>query len=433
MKKREVFLVIVIIVVGVIYNWVEKGELPFFDSIAPVTSRSLTDRSHPVSFPQEDIHYAETGNLQKVKIDNPAGHMEVVKSTDGSIRIAPLVRIYNRSKKQAEKMAKDISIQSREMGQALVVEVNTGDKDFPYRRARVSFKLYIPDGIDLEIKNRQGNVDIQETTGNILVNQGSGELFMKNINGELDVRAHNADVRLYDIPNHISLSTSNSKVKVRGVNSMKVKCSHVNLTVEDVAEVIDIPNAGYSTVIIEKSGPLTIDGEHTKISARKINGNVNIRDSHSTVRLNEVKGDIKLDGRSCRMILDDIDTGKMFLKNTFHSVEVDNVSGRNLEFQLQNARLTLDLVKVEESVNINGKNGRVTFRYPMTMNPKFNIKTYNADIIDNAGSGGELVKERHQQSLSTQEGTPSVSIDTDYGSVTLERISGSEKVKTIEI
>ena len=73
MKKREIFIVIVLIAFGIIYNSYKSGdfEISFYEGCS-VDSRSLLDKRSLTRFVQEEIRCPHD-HIKKIEIENLAG------------------------------------------------------------------------------------------------------------------------------------------------------------------------------------------------------------------------------------------------------------------------------------------------------------------------------------------------------------------------
>src|SRR5512138_2779374 len=91
MKKREVLLIIVLIVFGVIYRAVEKGKMQFVNDFSFYSDERHLRGSKFSEFPEKEKSFA---SVDKVTVENPAGEITVAKSGDGQVHLVSLIRVY---------------------------------------------------------------------------------------------------------------------------------------------------------------------------------------------------------------------------------------------------------------------------------------------------------------------------------------------------
>lgn len=430
MKKRDILIVIIVIAFGVTYNAVRTGDIRFYSGCS-VDSRDLLDRKYPVTFPQKEILY-DAGNVKKLTINNPAGDIEIARSTDGSIRIQPVITAYHRNEKQAETIAQSVHVTSRiETGNIAAIGIDHEKKDF-FRRIRVRFKCVIPEDLELEIKNRFGNTDINDAGRNIDIDQRYGNLFLKNIDSPVSAKSHDGRVRLYDITGHVQLHSNQSRVKIRNVSSIEAKCRHANLFINDVKEETVFTNAGYCRIEIESAGRVNIDARHTRVKLTGIKNGVEIKNSHASVYLENINGNVNIDAKDCRLGLNNVDSDSLIIKDSYSYVDLENVSAKKVAVHIENGELRMVFGNIEETLDIETRETDVTLNYPESVTPAFHIKLTNGNIINRTPIQLPVEEEREKRSLTTTEGKPLITIESKYGDVLLKHYTAPSAEKPIE-
>jgi DUF4097 and DUF4098 domain-containing protein YvlB len=417
MKKKEIILVIAAITFGIIYNLVESGDIRFYSGCS-VDSRRLMDRRHPVRFIREEVEY-RVDTIKKIKINNPAGDIEVEKSKDDSIRIKPVIRVYHKDKKKANEISETIRVSTRKTHNKIVIGVDS-DERFPYQRVRVEFKCLIPEGVALDLKNRYGNIDIKNAGQNIKIDQRHGNLFMKNIDSPLKVKSHHGQVRLYDIKDQIELSSNYSRIKIKNVPSIILKCSHAHLYINDVKEEAEIIHASYSFIEIENANYSYIDGRHTNIKLKNIKNGVKINNSHAPIDMTDITGNIDIKAKQCRIALNKIISPLLAIKNSYNDIDIENISGKNLKILLKNGDLTIRFDNIEGDMNITTEYADVELTYPNSVKPAFNIISNNGKIINQTAAELTVLEENQKRIVNIPGGKPQIIVDTLYGDVVLK-------------
>ena len=417
MKKKEILLVIAAIAFGIIYNLVESGDIRFYSGCS-IDSRRLIDKRHPVRFIQRKIEYT-ADTINKIKINNPAGDIKVEKSKNDSILVKPVIRVYHKDKKKANKICETIRVSTRKTRNKLVIGIDSEER-FPYQRVRVEFKCFIPEGVALDIKNRYGNIDMKDVGRNIKIDQRHGNLFMKNIDSPLKVKSHHGYVRLYDIKNQIELSSNYSRIKIKNVPSIILKCSHANLYIYDVKEEAEIIHASYSFIEIENANYSYVDARHTNIKLKNIKNGVKINNSHAPIDMTDITGNIDIKAKQCRIALDEIISPLLAIKNSYNDIDIENISGKNLKILLKNGDLTIGFDNIEDGMNIKTEYADVELTYPNSVKPAFNIISNNGKIINRTSAEITILEENQKRIVNILEGKPQIIVDTLYGDVVLK-------------
>lgn len=422
MKKKEFILVIIVIAVGFVFNSIKSGDIHFYSGCSP-DSRELLDSKYPVDFPQKEIRYvykeSDAASIRQIKINNPAGDIQVGKSIDNTIRITPVIRVFHQDKEKAGNISKDLHLITREIGEKIAIDVES-NKRFPYRRVRLTFKCLIPTDVELNLNNKYGNIDINDVGQNIMIDESQGDIFVKNVTSPLNVKNNNGLIRLYDINGNIQLNSSHSQVKIKNTSSLRMKCSHSDLYVSGVKEEIEITHAGYSNLEIENGGQLNIDAKHTKMKLVNIKGDVTITDSHEPITIRDIQGDIDIKARQCRIDVNKAVGDFLIIKNSFNDVTINDFSGKTLDTSLEHGELDVTFETITERMTIKTSYADVTLKYPDSVRPAFNIYSENGKIFNYTPAKLNILENREKQSVNSLEGKPQIIIDTKYADVFLK-------------
>ena len=440
MKKRDIIIVIAALAFGFIYNAIKSGDFDIrFHRGIPSVSWQLYDKAYPNNFDREEIRY--TG-VDKLEIRNIAGDIEVEKATvaEGEtsvagIRVIPIVRVYHRDKKQAEKISRRIKIDTVETIETITTD-NESDKkekkkiqievksmeDFPLRRTRVLFKLVIPETVELDLRNRYGDMEIDGCGSNISLDGKHGDITVKHVDSAVEINHKNGRVVLTNIQNSIDLSSRNSRIRINNVAGLKLDCYLANVDINKVEDKVDIENAAYSTIVMEEGSEFSVDGRHTKIKLRNINNNIQIKNSHQSITMTKIKGNIHINANNCRINMDEITSGEVVIKNAHNYVNIDKISADNLDVLMSNGDLDVGFDQSKEKMNIKNRHSRITLIYPSSISPVFNIQALYGSVTNRTPGELSVLKERGRELVTSHrlQGKPEITINTTYGDVLLE-------------
>ncbi|MCP4218876.1 MAG: DUF4097 domain-containing protein [bacterium] len=420
MKRKEILLIIAVIIFAIVYNAVETGEVRMFMGACSINSRSLADSKHPVPFPQEEIRPEAGQSVTKVVIDNTAGEIDVKPSKDGTLYIEPVINVYHRDKTKADKFYKKVSLDSTVKDGVLSIKVGAQKKRFPYKRVRVSFKCFIPADMELELKNNYGNVSIEEAGAHIYVYENHGDLFVKNVASDLKVKSYHGLVRIYDITDQLDITTSHTKVKIRNVPTIRMNCSHSRVELKDIEDTMDL-DTSHSVITLKNGGRFKADGNHTRMELLSVTRGVDIKNRHAKINMKEISGDVRVDGRHCRIRMADINAGKLTVSDTYATVSMDRISCTDLEVDLNHGNLDVQLDKLEEKATIKGDHTDIELSYAAISSATLDLTTSSGKIVNRADSAFKAVKEKRKRRLKRGEGKPLITVETKYGDILLKK------------
>ena len=383
MKRKEIFIVIALIVFGIAYHFYKSGEIDlitkngFFISL---NSTKLLDKNHQNNFIEKEINLH---GIKKIKIINIAGEIIVERSKDNTTIIKPIICIYHKNKSTAKEIYNKIKIRSEKSKENIKIEVDSNEK-FPYKRVRVKFKLLIPETVELNLFNRYGNINIKNAGKNININEKHGNIFASDINSNMDITHKYGKIKLKKISGNINVKSKHSKLNI--TNSLSIK----------------------------------IESEFTKVNLENIKDDIEISNSHSPINMKKIKGNITINSRHCKIKLDNIISEYLNIKNSYDDVYIKNISGNNLYLYISHADLNINFNEIKEQININSNYSDITIEYPKSTNPSLNICTKYGKIKNYTKTKFTIIKQTYNQLLSYQGENPEIIINDSYGDIYLK-------------
>ncbi|MCP5054701.1 MAG: DUF4097 domain-containing protein [bacterium] len=437
MKKRDLILVALVLAFGVGYNSFKDGDIRFFSGGCSFDNRSLRDRDHPNSFQQQELRYANR-EIKEIEIDNAAGTILVVKSGDENILVEREIRVYHKKKERAREIEKEIDIKVTAPGEdgKLKLAVEPGDS-FPYTRARVFFKVSIPETVKLDLWNRYGNVSIDGSGKDILVNGKYGDLSVKHVDTPVKLRHRHGKVNIRSVRGRVELSARHSRISINEVNALELDCAHSRVFVNGVEKETHIKKISYSRLKVENSDSLRTAGRHTKVEVKNIKNGVKLSNSHNSVTLEDITGDVSIKANHCRIRLARIDAGDIVIRNKYNHVRLEDIDTKNLDVLLSHGNLNVDIHSVKDRINIKNRHSTIRLSYPKSIHPGFNIDLNYGKIINHTPEQFTVITQRHRVRMNSMETGPGVVIDNTYGDVYLDnnryvRSEGTQPTESIQ-
>ena len=417
MKKKEVFLVVILILFGIIYHFYEKGEVNIFNGCSR-NSRTLLDKNHPISFSDNEYHYE---NIKMIKLKNVAGGILVEPSDSESITVNPTITIFHKNKTQANKIRDEIKVLCKAIKKDLKITVESKNR-FPYKRVRIYFKLNVPKNVELILNNNYGNVEINKTGKNIKLDASYGDISLMGVSSNLEIYHKHGNISLHDIEGNIGIKTRYSKVDINKAQSLQLESNHSSINLNNIENETNILQASHGKVIAENCQRMKMNCRHTKIILKKINREIDIRNSHSSIHLNDIKSDINVRARHCYIRMSNIISNDLIVKNSYDNVNIENISTRNSNIFLNNGNLNITFKEIKEQLNINNKYSKIYLKFPRTIKPSYNIILKYGKVINETDVELNILKDKYQQYISSLEGSPAIIIKNSYGDVRLQHV-----------
>lgn len=379
MKRREIFLVVVLILFGIMYSFFKSEDFNFFDACSN-DNRSLMDKNNPHDFPDQGLEFE---NIKQLVIHNPAGHITIHKAENNRIAVKAIRKIFHRNPKKAAVIGKEIQITMRVSDETLYIKVHSSSGDFPYRRARLFFQISLPEVVELNLFNRYGNLEMVNCGGKIRIDGKYGDISAKNIFSDLNIIHGYGRIILDNI-------NGNTEVESR-----------------------------YSTLKIYNSHFVRIEGRHVRTKIVGLKKGIWLRNSHEMIDIFDVKGNMSLDAKDCRIRLLNIDSEVVGLKNSYNDVSVENLWAERVDISLSHGDLNLKYFEIREKLDIRNQYSDIRLEFSRSVLPFFDIGLSYGKIVNKTLIALKALNEKHKQIYTSEPGAPKIIIENRYGNVVL--------------
>ncbi len=281
--------------------------------------------------------YTRKGPFRKLSISNSFGSIEVVGEERDDVEINAVFKL-------REDTSPRLNI--FEEGKELVVEPPAGS-----RRIKVSsIKVKIPAGMEVEARNKYGDIYIKSTAAPVKAENKYSDIV---ITGATDVRAENRygsieikdagdviarnkyrDVILTNVA-HFDVSSPYGRVKIEGAKGGSIRGKYSEIILKNISGDVKV-EAGYRGLRFENVGKVKVIAKYSEITVRRALG-ADIEDDYGKIRLSQIAGDIRLRG-------------------SYNNIEGRHLSGGVIEMELHHPKIEIE----EFSSDIKGRVSRAT-------------------------------------------------------------------------
>jgi hypothetical protein len=412
MKKREILLVIVLIVFGVIYRAIEKGKMQFVNDFSFYSDERRLKGSKFSEFPEKEKLFAA---VDSITIDNPAGEITVNKSSDDQVHLVSFTRVYYSDKSIVDEIRKKVVIQTDLANGELKISCRAAT-NFPYQSLRILFHVLIPDGTVLSVSNQEGDTIIRDTGKNVQIDQENGNLVLENIPSGLKLRMKNCNANIKSIADHVEIYSSRSNTILENADSLHFQGKNGDCSVKNVKNDVFLEHS-YGKLLVDGIGKLEISAHFSSIIAKNVKGGVIISDKYENISLENTSGDIRIASRLSRIDLRNISGRNVVIENSFADTSITDFSGENLDMLINNGNLDLQVKNVTNRINIESKNAELSLVFGLLTDPTFNIKTKQGHIYAESPLQLEKYEENAESFLNRAGMKPEILINNVYGDI----------------
>ncbi len=416
MKKKEIFLVAVLVVFGVIYQAVEKGKVRFAENFSFYSDERRLKGSRFAEFPAADLQFP---GVSRIVIENPAGEITVDPSADGQVHLAALQRVYYSDKSVVSELHRKTDVRSVLDNGTLKVTVHY-PAAFPYRHLRVLFRLQVPVDVPLSIANHEGDVVVRGTGKDLSLGLENGSLVLENIPGRLRLHLKNCVARVRGLADHAEVTATRTELRLEDAVSLRLNGRHGECVIKNVKNDVSGEYA-YGRLRVDGAGRLEIAARHCDIRAQNITGGSVIDNKYENILLENAGGDIRLSNRSGRIELNRSTAGNVVIENSYADIRLAGFSAMSLDVLLKNGNLGLQVDNITERINVEAQHAQLDLVLAALADPTFSIKTRQGRIFAQPSLGLDSFEENAESFANRSGQKPEILIHNSYGDVRLKR------------
>ena len=434
MRAREVVLLIFIIAAGLLLTQTYKGNInwdwnwgdwqgPFFGLSHEATAQESQAIAAPL--PEELV------------VVNSHGDVDVQASTDGQVTVFFEKKAYRRTEEEARQAAEQLHMTVNRQGAKLVLSTNRDD--FRRRNFVSNFRITVPEGLAVNIRNSYGLVKAVKT-GRTTIDNSHGPVTASDIRGALVSRNSYDDAAISDVAADCEVDCSHGEASVVRVKGrVQVTDTYGSIRVEDAggnvvlngshADIHGLKLPGtvkaettYRDISLTEVGPATVIGHHSLVEAKGVKGSLDITNSYGQVKLDDIQGGLAVHGRSVEVNGRAITAPEISISTSYQNVDLADFSGKTT-VTTAHGNVTLQPAQVSGDITVTAEYSGITLLWPAGAKNPFEARTHNGEIrwslstkpdLDQK-NGSSLVK-----AFGSEQGKPRVLLSTSYGDIVIK-------------
>jgi hypothetical protein len=261
-----------------------------------------------------------TDNIDRLKINNKYGDIILNNWDKDSVVIAISIAAFGKNEEAAERLMKRTEIQFDKVsfGVEVYTELSKSDgwlKDFwnemsgysqtilSKDQLSIDYQVYLPDDLNIELKNKYGDVYVPERTGDTRLDLSNGSLKAEEMQGVFDLTFRFGTADVYGILSG-EVSLKSAEFNLEKANKLRLQSSS-------------------STISLGEIDRLNLDSRTDKITVRTIT-DLQGQTSFTKLRLRNIEGSLDLD----------TNYGALTLENVYDRFSELLVRGKSTDIEL---------------------------------------------------------------------------------------------------
>ncbi len=432
MKGKEIVLLILIIVAGVIFYYAQTGKIQIG-----------WDGDDNFFLGGEEYTYEESRTAEPpfpatLHLTNAHGDVEIQGTDEPGITISLQKQIWRRHEQEAKDVASKLHV-TIDKGERLLT-VSTNRNDFNRRNFRTHFRLRIPKNLAVEVESSYGTASIARVQSVSLVNS-HGQVAISDITGDVSLENSYEDLDVRNIGGNCGVDSKHSSVSVSGVQGstkidhayggirlerltgrVEVRSSHSDLNGEQLQAGAECEGS-YEKLVLSDVGPSRISGHHWDVAVQGALGNLYVKDSYALVRVTDLKGNLTVDGRNVEVSAAKVVADEIRLTSSYENVDLSEFSGKTT-VSLAHGSLVLKPLALTHPIEVRDTYSDITLYWPAEGRFPFEAQVHGGNID---WTLAEKPDSRHENGLTTlrafggEMNAPSILLSTTYGDIRVER------------
>jgi len=432
MKAKEIILLILIVAAGIIFYHAQTGKI-WID----------WEWEEGIYFGQEEFVYEESEEIEPpfptvLQIANAHGNVEVQGTQQDTISITLEKKIYRRRQKQADEIADKLEMVIQKNSGS--IEISTNREDLRKGNFRTNFKIYVPESMELRVKNSYGVVDVSKTKDTEITNR-YGKVYVSDIAGNLNVENSYKEVEVENIQSDCQIRTRSSSVRIDTVGGeTRIAHRYGKISLENIDQDVIVDGSNSEVFGQHIAGSLDIKTSYRKVSLFdvdrvKIRANntrieidgakdfVDVEDRYARINLNNIQGSLRVDGKNLDIYGKSVVGEMITISTSYRKVELTEFQGQT-EITHSNGDVYLEPLPLTQPIEVNGRYTDIKFSWPKGGRYPLEAKVKGGDIdwgvpvglSEQEENGYSIIK-----AFAEEQDKPSIFLSTTYGSIKIEQ------------
>jgi len=434
MKFREVLLVVVLILAGLVVYQVQTGHwnLDFnWDDEFGFAGRE---------YAAEETRTIEAPLPAAIEITNSHGWVEVRGGDQADIQLTFKKVVWRKTEEEAKDVAGRIKYSLTAAGDKLTLATNRDE--FRKKNFETGFILTVPRTMTVRITNSYGVVRV-EGVKEAAVDNRHGELYVSEIQGPCTLETSYEDLEAQKIQGDCRITNSHGDVRANAVTGdLWVETSYARVRVEDAGGEADIRGShigvdarriqgavqvetSYEKVSLADVGPATVRAHHTAVVAENVRGDLDVSTTYEPVQASHVQGDFLVSANNSDVSATGVGGDRITIVTSYENVLLDDFSAE-VTVVLRNGNIVLKPRDLKHGMDIRDEYGTIHLAWPAGETPRLEARSKGGEVewglsekpdVEQS-NGVSLIK-----AFTANSGGPLIFLSTTYENIRIEAAS----------
>jgi DUF4097 and DUF4098 domain-containing protein YvlB len=374
MKLREVLLVIVLILAGLVLYQFKTGRWNFdwdwgWDGDFGVAREEVA---------AEETRTIEAPLPPAIEIENGHGWIEVRGGDQDFAQLTFKKVVWHRKAEEARAIAGQIKYTLATEADRLRLATNRDE--FRRKPFETGFILTVPRGLavrvvngygavriegvkEATVRNRHGEVYVSDVDGPAELETSYEDAEVRNVRGPCRITNRHADVRASSVTGDLFAETSYARIQVADAGGRaELRGPNSDIEARRVAGAVKV-DASYEKVLLDDVGPAEVTGHNMALTAEDVRGDLEVRTSYESVEAAGVQGRLVVDGRNTAVTARGIGGPLISVRTSYENVSLADFSAE-VGVVCKNGNVTVAPRDLRMGVDVRAEHGTIEFLWP---------------------------------------------------------------------
>jgi DUF4097 and DUF4098 domain-containing protein YvlB len=441
MKAKEIILAILIIAVGAFIYYAQSGRLDW----------EFDNEAGPFFTNWDEFTYEETLEVQaplpqQLQVINAHGQVEI-QGTDGDkVMVSFKKRIWRKNETEAKKVADQLKMIMNREDPKLVLSTNRDE--FRQKRFETDFKISVPAGMNVlvrnsyglvktektgktDITNRHGNVDVSEVGGDLILENSYEDIEVRGVQGGCRITGPHSSLTVSNIQGELIIDHSYGEIRLENIEkSVTVDGTHSTVSGKGLRGSAEIQSS-YEKITLVDIGPTKIRAHHCDVEIDGASGLVDITDNYGRLQISNVHGNLKVDGPKLEIFAKAVNAEDIWISSSYENVELLGFAGKATVL-LNHGNLALEPDSLTGPVDVQASYTDIRLAWPKGGRYPFEAETRSGNITWGLAEKPSMEKTNGTSTTKAfleESGKPSIKLSTTFGDIRVEE--STRDIKTI--
>ncbi len=433
MKFREVLLVIVLILGGLVLFQVKTGHWNLdwdwgWGGDFGLVGKEVT---------AEETRTIEGPLPAAIEIQNGNGWVEVRGGDQDFAQLTFKKVVWRRKEAEAKDIAGQIKYKLTAAADKMTLSTNRDE--FRKKSFETGFILTVPRSMAVTVSNGYGTVRV-ESVKEATVRNHNGEVYASNVDGPCVLETSYDDVEVNEIKGTCKIVNKNGDVRAAAVTGdLWIDTSYANIRVQDAGGKADLRGSNtdvealrvagavtvdtsYEKVLLTDVGPAKVTGHNMAVTAENVRGDLEVQTSYEAVRATHIQGRLIVDASNATVTATGIGGPSISVRTSYENVSLADFAAET-SVVCNNGNVTLEPRDLKQAMDVRNENGTIDLFWPSGERARLEARSKGGEVkwgladkpdVDET-NGVSLVK-----AFSLDTAAPLISLSTTYDTIRIE-------------